>query len=250
MPVDVEKRDASIPPMPIGTSLLFLAIPTLALYLSIRYVLPIFIGTTGVVPKVAWFVVQACAVFVPLVVAAIAFARHEIKSAGIPELFARLHLRQLSRRDWLWTILAFLFVILSCGIHWYSLWWSTGGEGTTERALLPSFLPMDASGHVPLWILLPWVPYFVISVFGEELFWRGYILPRQEATFGGWAWFVNGSFWAVFHLPYGWNLWLVWIPLMYIVPFVVQRRQNVWIGIILHAIVNGGGFLSLLLSSS
>jgi membrane protease YdiL (CAAX protease family) len=236
--------------MPIGTSLLFMALPTLVLFGSIRYVLPVFIGTTGVVPKVAWFVVPGFAVFVPLVIAAILFAGHEIGSSNVRALLARLHLRPLNRTDWLWTVLAFLVVVLSCGVHWYSLWWSTGGQGTTERALLPSFLPMDASGQIPLWILLPWIPYFIISVLGEELFWRGYVLPRQENSFGWWAWVLNGSLWAMFHLPYGWNLWLVWIPMMYIIPFVVQRRQNVWIGILLHGIVNGGGILSLMLTSN
>ena len=250
MPVDIDTREETHPAMPIGKTIVFLGIPTVVLYLSTQYVVPLLIVGTGMSANLARFLVEGFVVYLPLIVTAVALARRDIQSNELPPLLTRLHLRRLTHRDWIWALLALFLVIFACGIHWYSLWWSTGGQGTTGRALLPPFLPIEASTRIPYWILIPWVPFFVLNVLGEELFWRGYVLPRQEAAFGWWAWFVNGSFWAIFHLPLGWNLWLVWLPLMYIVPFVVQRRQNVWIGIILHGIVNAAGFISIVLSAN
>ncbi|MFP4323970.1 MAG: type II CAAX prenyl endopeptidase Rce1 family protein [Anaerolineales bacterium] len=38
------------------------------------------------------------------------------------------------------------------------------------------------------------------NIIGEELWWRGYILPIQERAFGKWAWLINGLLWiVVFH---------------------------------------------------
>lgn len=62
------------------------------------------------------------------------------------------------------------------------------------------FGPRDFMG-VPLlgsW----WVPVYyaslmlVFNIGGEELWWRGYVLPRQELAFGKLAWVVHGIFWS------------------------------------------------------
>jgi hypothetical protein len=38
------------------------------------------------------------------------------------------------------------------------------------------------------------------NIAGEELWWRGYLLPRQEAASGAVAWLYHGLLWAAFHL--------------------------------------------------
>ncbi len=44
------------------------------------------------------------------------------------------------------------------------------------------------------WVLLGYLVYIVLNVFGEELSWRGYVLPRQELAFGEWTWAIHGIF--------------------------------------------------------
>jgi hypothetical protein len=43
----------------------------------------------------------------------------------------------------------------------------------------------------------------------------------------------------------GWQLILILIPIFFIQPYLVQKRKNTWIGVIIHAGLNGLGFLSV-----
>lgn len=52
----------------------------------------------------------------------------------------------------------------------------------------PSFMTMEPLTSGRYWILAVWLPFWVLNIFGEELLWRGVVLPRQETAFGKWAW--------------------------------------------------------------
>jgi membrane protease YdiL (CAAX protease family) len=80
----------------------------------------------------------------------------------------------------------------------------------------------------------------VLNILGEELWWRGYILPRQERALGAWAWVVNGVFWAAFHIFYHSTLYsfVSFLPGTLALAFVAQRTRNTWPGIIAHTVVN------------
>jgi membrane protease YdiL (CAAX protease family) len=77
--------------------------------------------------------------------------------------------------------------------------------------------------------------------------WRGYLLPRQSATLGRYAWIFNGVLWAIFHVGIGWRIAIVLLPIEFIVPYVVQKRQNTWLGVIIHGLYNGSGFVMVAL---
>ncbi|PYY12127.1 MAG: hypothetical protein DMG69_02250 [Acidobacteria bacterium] len=58
------------------------------------------------------------------------------------------------------------------------------------------------------WILIPYVLWMLVfNIGGEELWWRGYVLPRQELAFGMITWVVHGLLWSVFHLFMQPSLW-------------------------------------------
>jgi hypothetical protein len=87
----------------------------------------------------------------------------------------------------------------------------------------------------------------VCNIGGEELWWRGYVLPRQELAFGGAAWIVHGLFWSAFHLfmqPTLWDPTRMAIGGMAL-SFVAQRTKNAWPGIVGHSFGNLPFFLSL-----
>ncbi len=58
----------------------------------------------------------------------------------------------------------------------------------------------------------------------EEILCIGVLLPRQERTFGRWAWLANGGGWFLFHLAFGWRMLILLLPILVIEPYVVQRR--------------------------
>jgi membrane protease YdiL (CAAX protease family) len=99
-----------------------------------------------------------------------------------------------------------------------------------------------------------WIPVYyavvmlVCNIGGEELWWRGYVLPRQELAFGTSAWIVHGIFWSIFHLFMQPTLWdttrmaITGVALS----FVVQRTKSTWPGVVGHSFGNLPFFLSLI----
>ena len=95
------------------------------------------------------------------------------------------------------------------------------------------------------WILAAWLPFFALNILGEELLWRGVVLPRQEAAFGKRAWLANGLGWLSFHAAFPRPVLLLLVPITLILPAIAQRRRCTWPGVIIHAAFGAVGFLSL-----
>lgn len=77
--------------------------------------------------------------------------------------------------------------------------------------------------------------FFVFNtVLGEELLFRGYLLPRMQGVFGSWDWIANGAIFALYHLHVPWM-----IPITLIDTFILslpsRRYQSALIGIIAHS---------------
>ena len=98
-----------------------------------------------------------------------------------------------------------------------------------------------------------WIPVYyaavmlVCNIGGEELWWRGYVLPRQELALGRAAWVVHGISWSVFHLfmqPTLWDTVRMGITGVALA-FVAQRTKSTWPGIVGHSFGNLPFFLSL-----
>ena len=113
------------------------------------------------------------------------------------------------------------------------------------------FGPTDFMG-IPLlgswWILVYYaVMIFVFNIGGEELWWRGYVLPRQELALGKMTWVVHGILWSAFHLFMQPTLWdtvrmsISGVALAY----VAQRTKSTLPGIVGHSFGNLPFFLSL-----
>jgi membrane protease YdiL (CAAX protease family) len=120
-----------------------------------------------------------------------------------------------------------------------------------HRQFFSHFGPKDFMG-IPLqgawWILIYYaVLILVCNIGGEEFWWRGYVLPRQELVFGRSAWVIHGICWAVFHLfmqPTLWDTIRMAISGMAL-SFVAQRTRSTWPGIVGHSFGNLAFFLGL-----
>lgn len=122
--------------------------------------------------------------------------------------------------------------------------WLDGPINPLKEWEMTSFLGTELAGK--WWLPLVYLPGLFCNIFGEEICWRGYMLPRQELVFGKWAWLVNGVFWMVlFHLALPW-IWLAVIPSLVIVPLTSQWLKSTWVPIIIHGTGNSLLFFFLI----
>jgi membrane protease YdiL (CAAX protease family) len=72
-------------------------------------------------------------------------------------------------------------------------------------------------------------------VLGEELLFRGLLLPRMLGVFGRRAWLANGVLHGLYHLHQPWSIPKSLVNgMLYAYP--TQRFQCVWMGIIVHSL--------------
>lgn len=108
-------------------------------------------------------------------------------------------------------------------------------RATIDAATLSTFTGGQLVGNWGLVVLFGMQLFFNIA--GEELWWRGYVLPRQELAFGHRAWIVHGLLWWCFHVFKWWDLVTV-LPLTLILSYAAQRTRNNWIPTIAHLLAN------------
>jgi membrane protease YdiL (CAAX protease family) len=73
------------------------------------------------------------------------------------------------------------------------------------------------------------------TVIGEELLFRGLLLPRMAHTFGKWDWVVNGILFGFYHWHQPWVSLGAAIEGMFLFAFPTKRFRSAWFGIIAHS---------------
>ena len=73
------------------------------------------------------------------------------------------------------------------------------------------------------------------TVLGEELLFRGVLLPRMQGSFGRWDWLANGVLFGVYHLHQPWGILsgIVSGALLFALP--TRLFQSAWMGIAIHS---------------
>ena len=239
--------DRSIRPLSIWGSLILFGVPTILMAMATRWGIPAlrrqFAG-----PDILYWFVAGGAVFVCLFVAALVAFWSEQGGFTLDRFSERFRFRRINAGDVGWSIGTLVVCgLLSAGIA--GLWrFAAHAWGVVqEPQLSPPFLHMEPLTSDTQWVLLAWLPLFFFNIAGEELWWRGYLLPRQEQEHGSAASVVHGLGLTLFHLPLGFDLTIIVLPFLFGLPYVVQRRRNLWTGFIVHGLLNGGGFLAVAL---
>lgn len=212
------------------------------LFACTHVLIPLFSEATGLEPILFWFLIGGLGVFAPLLVVAWLLLRQE-RRLGRPHLWsARLRFRRMNRVDWVWGVGALVVIAALSGLIRTALVAWLGGMSAS-----PSFMAFEPVSQGRYWIVAVWVPFWILNIMGEEILWRGAMLPRQEVALANRAWVANASGWFRFHLAFGWQLLLLLLPILIILPYVVQRRQNTWLAVLIHAGLNGPGFIAVAL---
>jgi membrane protease YdiL (CAAX protease family) len=213
---------------------------SLALILYTQLLIPFLSDQTGFEPIIFWFLVAGLGIFFPMLILSYFILRSEGIKIGGKTWRDRLRFKKMDKRDWQWTMGSILIIgILSFAI--IKLLEVFLGKVDSQ----PSFIYFEPLTPDRYWILLIWLPYWILNIMGEEILWRGVILPRQEKIFKKNTWLIHGAFWGIFHIAFGWQILLTVIPILYIQSYVVQRRKNSWIGVVIHAVINGPSFIAI-----
>jgi membrane protease YdiL (CAAX protease family) len=186
-----------------------------------------------------------------LLIASFVGLKLEGRTLTWPVIRDRFRLGRLPRHGWLW-VLGLCFFDFAVGAF-VSSWLSHPPAElrifTWPKELTDFIGAMYSPGKEFLGITLRgqwWLPFYwtanlvVFNIFGEELWWRGYILPRQELAHGRWAWLIHGILWDLFHGFYHQTVWsfLAFLPITLSISYVAQRLKSTWPGIIAHTLTN------------
>lgn len=201
------------------------------------------LASHGVRQDLAWFIAGG-AVFLGLTLTALVALRRDSYHRAREAVVERCRFHRLDRRAGLWAAGATVAVLALTVLVQLILQRTLPGFSPQ-----PPFMHMTALAPNERWVLLAWLPMFVLNILGEELLWHGYVLPRNVARFGPRAWLVNGTGWLLFHLPFGAQLLLLLLPIVFIETWAVQKSGNTWVGVIIHAVVNGPAFVAIALGA-
>jgi membrane protease YdiL (CAAX protease family) len=99
------------------------------------------------------------------------------------------------------------------------------------------------------WLALLTALWIFNTVLGEELLFRGFLLPRMKGVFGRRDWVANGVLFAVYHLHMPWAIPAALFD-TFILSYPSRRYRSALIGIVVHSaqsVVLFGIVLSLVL---
>ena len=241
-------RADRIRPMGFLLTIVYWIVPAFILYIAHYVLVPLFIERTGQ-PYLVGYLIAWVSTMVFFFIAVLAAYRLEGNPFRFTTFAERCRLRRMSRQDWIWTLGILGFVIISYfGLAFTSRWLAQWSFLAPHPVFPPEFGPDGAAGRVPGtfmgmtitglgWVALVYLFGWIFNIFGEEFWFRGFFLPRQEKAFGNSAWVANGLMFTLNHIWQPWNLLLI-LPGALVGAFVVQRRKNTWILIVSHGLAN------------
>ena len=196
-------------------------------------------------PSMLSFLIAALITLVPIEVGILLYvARKENSKAS---LWGAVGYRQ--------AILGWQYVVIPLGLLIYAFL-VQGVTGLIDNAIVSSFfswlpdwflisnLEQDSSMARPVLMITFYVGLLlngIVYPFVEELYFRGYLLPRIE-RFGKWAPVINTALFSLYHFFTPWQFFsrIVWLlPWVY----VVWKKRNIYLTIITHCLANTLGWL-------
>jgi uncharacterized protein len=84
------------------------------------------------------------------------------------------------------------------------------------------------------WFAVLIVLWIFNTVLGEELLFRGFLLPRMNGAFGRGDWFANGLLFGAYHLHIPWAIPTTLLD-TFILAYPTKRYRSAWIGIAVHS---------------
>ncbi len=242
-------QERPLQPLSFGASLILFAVPTVVIFFAFQVGLPM-MEAAGLSQLQGFIVVMTVPMALLFTAAIVGYAKVEGRPLTWAAFSERMRFPRLTWKTLGRALLVFFVSAVAASIF----------GAITLRLIeaglipLPKDLPLllDPFAKIDLaaldtlaggsiagrWDLV--VGYAVavfFNIVGEELWWRGFILPRQEITHGRSTWLVHGILWTLMHAFKWWQLVAV-LPLALIFAYSSQRFKNNWPVAIAHALGN------------
>jgi membrane protease YdiL (CAAX protease family) len=222
----------------LALSIVLFGIPALSLWAATSLLVPVLVER-GSEPLAAWFLAGTL-VFASLLAAALLGAAMALPAPSRQTMLEHLRVRRLSVDDWRLAGLALIATFaMMAALHLFNarVW--------PQLAPHPPFMTVQPLEPGQYYLLMLWLPFFALNVIGEELWWRGFIQPRQGPALGRATWIVQGILHGAFHFSFGLGVMFVLWPAVFSIPWAVQRTRNTSVGMVIHAGINGPSFLAV-----
>jgi uncharacterized protein len=170
-------------------------------------------------------------------VLAMILIRKEIDSFTWPNVRDALWLRaprspktgKVGGKVWLWT----LPFILAFAV------WSMVPVPTPKGRDMSHFLGSHAGQHFLSgawgWFAIITLLCVFNTLLGEELLFRGVLLPRMRGAFGKRDYVANGALFALYHLHLPWIIVPTFIDGIFLDAYPSRKYQSAWMGIVIHS---------------
>lgn len=234
-----------IKPISLLRSSVYFIASSLLIYIGLYVGIP-FLQSKGH-PFITGYMIFFYVPFILLFITALILYRTEGNEWNWADFNARLRLNKLNKKDWLWALALLVFGLVTyLGLAPLGNWFAKipffappaffPAEINPNKTAIPGMMfDFELTGQY--WIPIAYFFGWFFNIFGEEFLWRGIILPRQIERYGSKAWIYHGIIWTFWHFFWTWNL-LVIFPFAMAVSFVAYKRQNTWIPIITHGLMN------------
>jgi len=244
----MENKLKGLSRMALWESIVFTAIPAALAYLAMWVLAPAFQTWFGqpflVGYLVAWVSMEAL-----IFLASLLSFKIEGNALDWSGLKKRYRIKRIQRGDIGWavvTLVVMLGTYLALGFtaHWLTDFPAFAPHPAFPPELKPGavqdiipgiFMGMQLQGL--WWVLIAYLIGWFLNIAGEEMWFRGFMLPRQELTHGKVAWRVNGLCFNFFHIMWKWNL-IALLPGSLFLSYVIQRRQNTSVAMLVHGVLN------------
>ena len=210
------------------------------MYCMTEYLIPYLSEATRYETILFWFIVGGLGIFTPMIITGITILNIEGYKISKTTFSERLRFRKITIRDLFLSIIGLIIVLVFSGTILKVLELIDGKFDPS-----PAFMSFEPLSKGRYWLLLIWLPFWILNILGEEFLWRGVMLPRQEIAFGKYAWLIHGLGWGLFHIAFDWQLLVTLTPLIFIQPYIVQKTKNSWAGVIMHGGLNGPSFIAI-----
>lgn len=249
----MNKPAAVIKPISLWKAIILFASTSIPIYVGVYSVIPI-LQNKGFT-FLSSYLITFFPTFAIMLILAFILYWEEGNNLNWISLKERFRLFPIIGKSWLWVIGLFIFgVAVMLGLSFTGKWLASIPIFSPKEFFPPEINPLKTSipglffgtnVHGQWGYALAYFIGWFFNILGEELLWRGYLLPRQEVSYGKWAWLVHGLLWTLWHIFWKWNL-LNLLPITLSIAYVAQKTKNTSIPILVHGAVNFVPLLGLI----